>query len=148
MPSHHSREGPTPPPCPVSPARARLCQTPLGHAKLISLDEEGGLPGENETQEGADQNEHLVKHRRLGPLYGSVEVILGREERTHQLRKAESKVLLQVPTAVLLAPAVPPPHEGQPRIWPLKRDVYFCEQVWALLPGETARGNGWNISSG
>lgn len=34
---------------------------------------------------------------------------------------------------------MPPPDEGQARIWPVRRDVHFCEQGWALLPGETAR---------
>lgn len=33
-------------------------------------------PGENETQQGADENEHLVEHSRMGPLDGPVEVIL------------------------------------------------------------------------
>lgn len=33
-------------------------------------------PSENQTQQGADENEHLVEHSRMGPLDGPVEVIL------------------------------------------------------------------------
>lgn len=36
-------------------------------------------PSEDETQEGADEDEHLVEHGRLGPLDGTVQVILGED---------------------------------------------------------------------
>lgn len=33
-------------------------------------------PGEHQTQQGADEDEHLVEHGRVGPLDGTMEVIL------------------------------------------------------------------------
>lgn len=38
----------------------------------------GGVhpPGEHQTQQGADEDEHLVEHGRVGPLDGAMEVIL------------------------------------------------------------------------
>lgn len=33
-------------------------------------------PSENQTQQGADEDEHLVEHGRVGPLDGTVEIIL------------------------------------------------------------------------
>lgn len=38
----------------------------------------GGVhpPGEHQTQQGADEDEHLVEHGRVGPLDGTMEVIL------------------------------------------------------------------------
>lgn len=33
-------------------------------------------PGENQTEQGADEDKHLVEHSRVGPLDGTVEVIL------------------------------------------------------------------------
>lgn len=37
-------------------------------------------PSEDETQEGADEDEHLVEHGRLCPLDGTVQVILGEDK--------------------------------------------------------------------
>lgn len=33
-------------------------------------------PCENQTQQGADEDEHLIEHGRVGPLDGTVEIIL------------------------------------------------------------------------
>lgn len=36
----------------------------------------GHLPGKDQTQQRADEDEHLVEHGRVGPLDGAVEVVL------------------------------------------------------------------------
>lgn len=42
-----------------------LCQSACSH-----------LPSEDQTQQRADEDEHLVEHGRVGPLDGAVEVVL------------------------------------------------------------------------
>lgn len=34
------------------------------------------LPGKDQTEQRADEDEHLVEHGRVGPLDGTVEVVL------------------------------------------------------------------------
>ena len=36
-------------------------------------------PSENQTEQGADEDEHLVEHGRVRPLDGTMEIILGKE---------------------------------------------------------------------
>lgn len=40
-------------------------------------------PSEHQTQQGADEDEHLVEHGRVGPLDGSMEIILDRRREMH-----------------------------------------------------------------
>lgn len=43
---------------------------------------QNSLPCENKTQQGANQNQHLIEHGGLRPLYRSVQVILKKGEVT------------------------------------------------------------------
>lgn len=55
-------------------------QTGLEDARVWGafISERSGVhpPGEDQTHQGADEDEHLVEHGRVGPLDGTVEVIL------------------------------------------------------------------------
>lgn len=65
-----------------------------------------------------------------------MQVVLGREERTQQLGEAEGNVPSK---NQLLSCWLQQRHRG----WRSGQNLHCCEQVWALLPGETARVGTW-----
>ena len=52
-----------------------------GGSEAVGRAEARDSPGEHQTQQGADEDEHLVEHGRVRPLDGPVQVILRRTER-------------------------------------------------------------------
>lgn len=60
--------------------RANHCLSPLvsknSEQNGFTVPAEAGSPSEDEAEQGADQNEDLVKHGRVGPLDRSMDIVL------------------------------------------------------------------------